>query len=99
VLKSTTGNVHHAAPVSAAGGAENAAVFAKPTPVAGVAAKPSGAVAREAGKENSTATASTSGESEQAEKRWQVRCGPDAPFTRPQAPYTGARGGHHHHQI
>lgn len=93
VLTSTQGNAYRAAPVPAAGakGGENA-VFQKPAPrmpdAAGVTKQPG-----DAGKENTTAsrgaaaTASTSGESEQAEKRWQVShethrqpIGPDAHF-------------------
>ena len=77
VLASTQGNAYRAAGTKVG---ENAAMFQKPAPrtqdAAGVT-KP-GAGGADAGKENNTATrsaaatASTSGESEQAEKRWQV---------------------------
>lgn len=78
VLTSTQGNAYRAAQAPAAGakGGENA-VFQKPAPrmpdAAGVTKQPG-----DAGKENTTAsrgaaaTASTSGEIEEAEKRWQV---------------------------
>ena len=87
VLTSTQGNAYRAAAaVPGAKGGENANAFQKPAPrmqqhdAAGAAAA-GGVTNAGNNKENNTATtasrgaaatASTSGESEQAEKRWQV---------------------------